>query len=420
MPSWRSDDTGLVEEPVTLAATARSSRRSSSMLVASSNADVRRQLLQVLKAWSRSVGEAAGGAEALAKLEAERSEVLLLDRRLSDLDATELLATIRRQHPDLEVVVFDSQGEEPILAAGSRDSFHGGAILRLLEQIGQAPPHVAQPENSFTSLVQVGTLSRAGAEPLPNMIGASEAMKQVYRLARLVAPRSTTVLVSGETGTGKELVARAIHLLGPRSSKPFITVNCAAIPEPLLEAELFGYARGAFTGAFQSRVGRIHAAHGGTLFLDEVGELPLGMQAKLLRFLQEGEVQRLGSADIVRVDARVVAATNADLLQRVENKVVREDLYYRISVFPIDILPLRSRQEDILPLGIHFLHAFCQEASVPAKSISPAAQRLLEEHTWPGNVRELRHVMERAFILSEESDVILPQHIRLHPHGSLR
>jgi transcriptional regulator with GAF, ATPase, and Fis domain len=255
-------------------------------------------------------------------------------------------------------------------------------------------------------------LSQA-VEPLPGMMGESKAMQAVYRLSRLVSPRSTTVLVTGETGTGKELVARAIHLLSPRQGQPFVTVNCAAIPEALLESELFGYARGAFTGAFQSRMGRIQSAHGGTLFLDEVGELPLSMQAKLLRFLQEGEVQRLGGPDVVRVDVRVIAATNAELSKRVAEKAFREDLYYRLSVFPIDLVPLRERPEDILPLGRHFLEAFCAESGLPAKTISSSAGSLLVRHTWPGNVRELRHVMERAFILSENSTEILTEHIRL-------
>jgi transcriptional regulator with GAF, ATPase, and Fis domain len=250
-------------------------------------------------------------------------------------------------------------------------------------------------------------------EPLPGMIGSSPAMQEVYRLVRLVAPRNTTALITGDTGTGKELVARAIHLVSPRMKQPFITVNCAAIPEALLESELFGYARGAFTGAFQSKVGRIHSAHGGSLFLDEVGDLPLSMQAKLLRFLQEGEVQRLGSSDVVRVDVRVIAATNADLTDRVREKTFREDLYYRLSVFPIELQTLRERPDDIILLSLHFLRGFCQEAAVPEKRISPGAQQVLKQHPWPGNIRELRHVIERAFILSEQSREILPEHITL-------
>jgi transcriptional regulator with GAF, ATPase, and Fis domain len=231
-------------------------------------------------------------------------------------------------------------------------------------------------------------------------------MQQLYRLARLVAPRDTAVLIVGATGTGKELIARGIHELSRRSRGPFVVVNCAAIPESLLEAELFGFTRGAFTGAFQSRLGRIHAAHGGTLLLDEIGELPLSMQAKLLRFVQEGEVQRLGSADLFRVNTRLIASTNADLRQRVREKQFREDLYYRLAVFPLHLPPLQSRTGDVLPLARHFLQMLCTQAGVPLKRLSEDAVAALSEHPWPGNVRELQHWIERAFVLSDGSEHI--------------
>jgi transcriptional regulator with GAF, ATPase, and Fis domain len=231
-------------------------------------------------------------------------------------------------------------------------------------------------------------------------------MQHIYRLARLVAPRDTAVLIVGATGTGKELIARGIHDLSRRSRNPFVVVNCAAIPESLLEAELFGFTRGAFTGAFQARLGRIHSAHGGTLFLDEIGELPLSMQSKLLRFVQEGEVQRLGSADLFRVNTRLIAATNADLLQRVHEKQFREDLYYRLAVFPVHLPPLRNRAEDILPLAQHFLQTLCQQGGVAAKTFTVEAILQLRKHAWPGNVRELQHWIERAFVLSDGNDEI--------------
>jgi transcriptional regulator with GAF, ATPase, and Fis domain len=250
-------------------------------------------------------------------------------------------------------------------------------------------------------------------EPLPGMIGTSGAMQRAYHLARLVIPRDTTVLIMGETGTGKELMARAVHNLGPRARQPFVIVNCAAIPETLLESEMFGYSRGAFTGAFQSRLGRIHAAHSGTLFLDEVGALPLGMQGKLLRFLQEGEVQRLGSPDVFRVDVRVIAATNVDLARAMAEGRFNDALYYRLCVFPIQLAPLRERREDILPLATHFLESLCRGATVPCKSIPFEVARVLEGYAWPGNVRELKHIVERAFILSESGSVLRSEHIDL-------
>jgi transcriptional regulator with GAF, ATPase, and Fis domain len=220
-------------------------------------------------------------------------------------------------------------------------------------------------------------------------------------------------LITGETGTGKELVARGIHQISPRSKNPFVVVNCAAIPEQLLEAELFGHARGAFTGAVQSRLGRIHVAHGGTLFLDEVGELPLSMQAKLLRFLQDGEVQRLGSSDIFRVDVRMISATNVNLLRCVQEKQFRQDLYYRLAVFPIELPPLRQRREDIVPLAEHFLGALSRQSCVPVKRISLSAASVLRQHLWPGNVRELQHAVERAFILAGDERQLRASHFNL-------
>jgi transcriptional regulator with GAF, ATPase, and Fis domain len=224
-----------------------------------------------------------------------------------------------------------------------------------------------------------------------------------------VAPRNTPVLITGATGTGKELIARSIHQLSPRAGKPMITINCAAIPETLLESELFGFLRGAFTGAVQSRIGRIHAAHNGTLFLDEIGDMPLNLQSKLLRFLENGEVQRLGSSDVFRVDVRVVAASNVDLERRVRSGQFREDLYYRLSVFPIALPPLARRGGDLRVLAEHFLKEF---GATTAK-LSHAALEKLAHHGWPGNVRELRHVMERAAILAESSPVIAPEHVVL-------
>jgi transcriptional regulator with GAF, ATPase, and Fis domain len=240
------------------------------------------------------------------------------------------------------------------------------------------------------------------------MVGNSEAMQRVYAMARLVAPRDTTVLITGESGTGKDMVAQAIHLLSARQKQPLVTINCAAIPEPLLEAELFGYVKGSFTGAVQSRIGRIHAAHGGTLFLDEIGDMPLALQSKILRFLEQGEVQRIGGNDNLKVDVRVIAATNASLMERVQQKLFREDLYYRLAIFPISLPPLREREGDIAKLAEAFLAKF-----LPGARISAGAMRLLESHGWPGNVRELRNVLERSSILAGEEREILEQHILL-------
>jgi DNA-binding NtrC family response regulator len=389
------------------------------VMVASSNEGFRRRILEHVGTSFGPVTEALGGADALAKLDEGPCRYLVLDRHLADLNADELDEMLRGLYPGLEVILLDSESgmgdleamSEPALeAAFDGDSDDGGEIATeaAVEDAGATDSAVVavadSPENEEVgeAAAAADEAREAWIEPLPGMIGAAPAMGTVYRLARLVARRNTTVLVMGKTGTGKELVARAIHDLSGRAHGPFVTVNCAAIPEALLEAELFGHSRGAFTGAVQSRLGRIHAAHGGTLFLDEAGELPLSMQAKLLRFLQYGEVQRLGSSDVFRVDVRVVAATNAELGERVERGEFRADLYYRLSVFPIELPPLRERVEDIVPLALAHLENLCREAAVPAKLLTQAAKALLRRHSWPGNVRELQHAVERAFILAEE------------------
>jgi transcriptional regulator with PAS, ATPase and Fis domain len=225
-------------------------------------------------------------------------------------------------------------------------------------------------------------------------------MLEVSRRIRLVAQRSTSVLVQGPTGTGKELVARALHRLSARASRPFIALNCAAIPESLLEAELFGHTRGAFTGAVQGRVGRIEAAHGGTLFLDEIGEMPLQLQAKLLRFLECGELQRVGDNEPVRVDVRIVAATHRSLGELAARGSFRSDLYYRLAVFLIRTPSLVAHKEDVPALVRYFLAAMAEDS--PAKAITAAAMEKLLAYAWPGNVRELEHVLERAWILAEQ------------------
>jgi DNA-binding NtrC family response regulator len=386
---------------------ARKTRHST--IVASPDSLLRKRVLQHLAARDCSAEEACGGAEALALIEEGVCRTLLLDQFLPDLDAGELVAMIRAHHPQVEIRVLDSQGGKDAVGGDLGFCSESSELFRLLQnsRAPRIPTELADPP--------AGPELRPPASPgeieaLPGMTGHSPSLRRVYRLARLVAPRQTTVLLTGETGTGKELVARALHTLSPRRERPFVIINCAAIPEPLLEAELFGYNRGAFTGAFQSRLGRIQLAQSGTVLLDEVGDLPLSMQAKFLRFLQEGEVQRLGSSDTLRVDARVIAATNANLPRLVKEGRFRDDLYYRLAVFPIEIDPLRLRREDIAPLSRNFLDFFSQEAHVLAKTFSPPAARALEQYSWPGNVRELRQVIERAFILAEEQRELRPEH----------
>jgi DNA-binding NtrC family response regulator len=385
-----------------------------STIVASPDSLLRKRIVQRLATRNCLAEEVGGGAEALALIEEGACRTLLLDQALPDLDAAELVALIRARHPHVEVLMLDSDQEMGTLENELSLGPNSNELLRLLQNSGEARVPVEMPAPLERS-APASSILKDGQEGLPGMTGTSASLRRVYRLTRLVAPRQTTVLLTGETGTGKELVARALHALSPRRERRFVVINCAAIPEPLLEAELFGYNRGAFTGAVQSRVGRIQMAHGGTALLDEVGDLPLSMQAKLLRFLQEGEVQRLGSSDTVSVDTRVIAATNANLRRLVKEGRFREDLYYRLAVFPIEIDPLRERREDIAPLSQSFLDHFSREAHVPAKAFSAQAARLLDQYSWPGNVRELRQVIERAFILAEDEQEIRPEHFPWWP-----
>ncbi|RMG39702.1 MAG: sigma-54-dependent Fis family transcriptional regulator [Planctomycetota bacterium] len=251
--------------------------------------------------------------------------------------------------------------------------------------------------------------------PLPGMIGTSPPMRALYRLTRKVATTSATVLLLGETGTGKELVARAIHDLSGRSSGPYVRVNCGALTQTLLESELFGHVKGAFTGADQNRIGRFEAAHGGTIFLDEINSTSLELQVKLLRVLQEGEIERVGSSTPIAVDCRVLAATNRDLLAEVQAGRFREDLYYRLNVISIDLPALRQRSEDIPELAEHFARRYAEANGKPVPRLHPDFVSHLVRYRWPGNVRELQNCIERAVILSETDTLqpdLLPPHVR--------
>ena len=366
------------------------------VLVASASALWREQNIQQLRESHAPAEGAVGGADALSKLETGRWRTLFLDPVLPDLERDEFVQIVRRRFEGIEIVDLDPATGWPLQADdGAQDKRPTVAPFRASR--GACEEHVPPSARMMP--------------PLPGMIGTSEPMLRLYRLARLVAPRLTTVLITGPTGSGKELVARALHKLSPRASRPFAVVNCAAIPESLLESELFGYVRGAFTGAVQSQMGRVHAAQGGTLFLDEVGELPLSLQSKLLRFLEQKEIQRLGSPEVFRVDVRVLAATNSDLAERVQSREFRKDLYYRLSTFPLELPPLFERAGDIVPLMRFFLASMAASMHTAAPSVDSRALRLLERHTWPGNVRELQQDMERACILAEGGPEILPEHI---------
>jgi DNA-binding NtrC family response regulator len=375
------------------------------VLLVSPNSGLRVQLREKLRQGCWNLTEAASGAEALECLHETFSDILLLDPLLPDLESSEFSSMVREQFPSVQILTVNSHTGQLVLGASSPTPL-SAQLTEVLYCGSSAQSNSISPVQLRRALAS--TDGHAGIRGIRGMVGDTEPMQRVYQLTNMVARRDTTVLVTGESGTGKDLVAQAIHLISPRQKQPFVVINCAAIPEPLLEAELFGYVKGSFTGAVQSRIGRIHAAHGGTLFLDEIGDMPLSLQSKILRFLEQGEVQRIGGSDNLKVDVRVVAATNADLQALVKQHLFREDLYYRLAIFPIKLPPLRERLEDVEKLAEAFLSKFC-----PGALLTPGAVEALLGHDWPGNVRELRNVIERASIFVGADREIQSHHILL-------
>jgi transcriptional regulator with GAF, ATPase, and Fis domain len=374
------------------------------VFVVSPNSNLRQELQEKLGFPRWNVIQAGSGAVALEVLRKHGDEdgILLLDHNLPDLEPIEFNGLVRDRFPNTQVLILNAQTGQLLVGSASptpestqlAEAINRGGAVRtsaFLVREADAQRYVPQPKIRLNS-----------------MIGESEAMQRTYAAIQMVAVRDTTVLITGESGTGKDLVAQEIHLLSPRKKQPLVIVNCAAIPEALLEAELFGYTKGAFTGAVQSRIGRIHAAHGGTLFLDEIGDMPLSLQSKILRFLEQGEVQRLGGNDNLKVDVRVIAATNANLLKLVAEQKFREDLYYRLAVFPIHLPSLRDRMGDLDELAAAFVTKYD-----PRLSLSGEALEVLAAHRWQGNVRELRNAIERATILAGSGREIKAEHIVL-------
>lgn len=355
------------------------------MLVVTPNTKVRDEVTRKLERQGP-VHTAHGGAEALAKLESGQWQTLFLEGKLPDLDTEEFVGIVERRFPGVRLVMVDS----------------------IAENVPQEPRRVVEFSARTPRGYEDGPAFEH-AEQLPGIVGDTQPMREVARMVRLVARRNTTVLITGPTGSGKDLVAQSIHSLSPRAGHNFSVLNCAAIPESLIESELFGYSRGAFTGASQNYSGRILAAQGGTLFLDEIGDLPLAAQSKLLRFLEKKEVQRLGSAETIRVDVRVVAATHRQLEDEVERGTFREDLYFRLSAFPIRLTPLKERGADMVALAAFFL-ANLAENGAPLK-LHPKAKEKLDAHNWPGNVREMQQVLERAVILAQGRALISAEDI---------
>ncbi len=372
----------------------------------------RLMLTTLLSDWGYRVKEAGDGIAAVAKVQEEPLDAVIMDVRMPDMDGIEATRRIHQYNPALPVIILTAFSSVPsaveALKAGAYDYLTKPLDFDALRlALDRALEHTHLRAENQELREQLARLR------LPEIIGKSAAMERLVELLALVAPSEATVLITGESGTGKGLVARAIHANSPRSRGPLVEVNCAAIPENLMETELFGHDKGAFTGADKARRGRFAQADGGTIFLDEVGELSLPMQAKLLRVLQDGQIQRVGSDLPIAVDVRVLAATNRDLHRMTQEGLFREDLYYRLNVVAVEVPPLRHRKEDIPLLVDHFLRAFAEKNRKTVRGITPRAMDLLLKYDWPGNVRELENVMERAVILLR-GDYLTEAELPLH------
>ncbi|HET7545586.1 MAG TPA: sigma-54 dependent transcriptional regulator [Polyangiaceae bacterium] len=378
------------------------------VLVVDDEPTLRRTLARLLNSRNMTVLTADDGAQAIELLEREQVDVLLVDLMMPKVGGLELLDHVRSSHAGVEVIMMTAFGDvETAVKAVRAGAYH--FLTKPFRSNDEVVLTVTKAAERRRLVDRALLLERRleQMEKFGELIGNSPKMQEVYRLAIGVAPTSSTVLILGESGTGKELTARAIHGHSPRVNSPFVAVNCSAIPVDLVESELFGHVRGAFTGATATRAGLFESADRGTLFLDEVGDLPPLAQVKLLRALQEGEVKRVGSNETRIVDVRVVAATNVDLRSRISAGRFREDLYYRLNVVPISLPALRERREDIPLLAYHFLQKYASRSLSPVKKISPEAMRLLSAHHWQGNVRELENAIEHAVVFCRD-DTMTP------------
>ncbi|QYO66207.1 sigma-54-dependent transcriptional regulator [Leptolyngbya sp. 7M] len=384
----------------------------SNILIVDDEQSYRQLLSLVFEGDGHIIRTAANGREAVDVIKKEPAHVIISDVKMPDMDGIELLRQVRELYPDVGVILVTAHAS----VETAREAFKLGAddFIEKPFDVEELKLIVKKTLEKQALIDENRAFRRAQRErgSVKNIIGNSAKMQAIFQMIETVAEVQSTVLITGESGTGKELVARAIHDLSPRAEKPFISINCGAFTETLLESELFGYVKGSFTGANTNRKGLFEAANKGTIFLDEIGEMSAAMQVKLLRVLQERRIRPVGAHDEIPIDARVIAATNRDLKQMSIDGLFREDLFYRISVIPITLPPLRERREDIADLVAHFIRKFCDQTGRQL-SISPRSMQLLENYMWGGNVRELEHTIERAVAL-ERGDEIQPERFPEH------
>ncbi len=380
------------------------------VLVADDEEASRKGLKALLANWGYEVEEATNGEKALEKAMTFRPAVVIADLIMPGLDGLELLKALQAELAFAMVIILTGHGTVETAVAAMKEGAYDYLIKPV--EVPRLKILVQKALEKGETLREVSLLRRRlqTAWGFGQLVGTSKAMQEVYRLIDLAAPTTASVLISGESGTGKEVVARTLHALSPRSKGPFIAINCSAIPESLLESEIFGHEKGAFTGALERRAGCFELAQGGTIFLDEVAEMSPSTQAKFLRILEDGTMRRLGSKAEIKVDVRIMAATNKEPLKAMKDGSFREDLYYRLNVFGIALPPLRERRDDIPVLIQAFIEEFNAKYEKGIKSVDEAALRFLLDHPWPGNVRELRNTIERAIIVCED-DLIAPNHL---------
>jgi DNA-binding NtrC family response regulator len=382
----------------------------STILIIEDKESMSKMLGQTIEAEGYRTLIARDGSRGIQLINEERVDLVITDLKLPEKDGLEVLRAVKDKNPLIPVILMTAYGTIETAVSAMKEGayefltkpFDTNHLLLLIKRALE----------SQRMMAEIILLKEEFSEKLgfPKIIGKSPSMEEVSRNIQKVAPAKTTVLLLGESGTGKELFARALHHLSPRKDNPFVAINCAAIPRELLESELFGHEKGAFTGADYKRIGKFELADNGTIFLDEIGEMDLSLQAKLLRVLQGEAIERVGGTRPIPIDVRIVAASNKDLEKAVSEKRFREDLYYRVSVFPIRIPPLRERKEDIPLLVNHFVKYYCEELKTGQKEIGAEALEILKNRQWKGNVRELENCIERAVILCD-GKTILPEHL---------
>lgn len=387
----------------------------SKVLIVDDDVDALEMMQDLFESKGYEAMTAVNGIDALSKIKVQEPDIILSDIRMPEMNGMELLKVLTKEYPQIPVLMITAHGTiktaVEAMKVGAKDyilkPLSLDEILAKVERITQLNSLIKENEYLLNKLQQTYDFT--------NMIGKTDKIQELFRLVKDVAGTNTTILIGGESGVGKELIANAIHYNSARVKRPFVKVNCGVLAESLLESELFGHVRGAFTGAIKDKIGRFEMANGGTLFLDEIGDISLNMQLKLLRVLQEGEFERVGGTETIKVDVRIIAASNKDLKKAIEEGTFRHDLYYRLNVIPIVVPPLRERREDIKYLVNHFIDKFNRVYGKSISDIEPRAMKLMESYAYPGNIRELENLIERIVVLDKSGKITvsdLPENVR--------